>query len=380
VLATARFKAYPRRMIPVFLHDFFNIKPRHQVAQTELNAWLTTAHQRVVELTGTGATDLADHLRYMIADSAIQQRYTELGEINSQWNDHEIYRLTSETPRGATIEKRGQVFQKRAQEVFQEFYAKRLAPNHLLHVTCTGYISPSAPQVYFATQDTAPAITHAYHMGCYASMPAIRLAQSLVSSGTASVDVAHTEMCSLHMDAATHTAEQLIVQSLFADGHIVYRASAQQPQGESLRIIMVKEKLLPDSKQDMTWVTAQFGMQMSLSKDVPTKIALALSDFIEEVCTELNLDWQHLQANSDFAIHPGGPKILTLAQELLMLNDGQVQASQEILRERGNMSSATLPHIWQRLLEQPSDKKYVLSLAFGPGLTIFGAVFERTSL
>jgi predicted naringenin-chalcone synthase len=187
-------------------------------------------------------------------------------------------------------------------------------------------------------------------------------------------------MCSLHMDAATHTAEQLIVQSLFADGHIVYRASAQQPKGESLRIIMVKEKLLPDSKQDMTWVAAQFGMQMSLSKDVPTKIALALSDFIEEVCTELNLDWQHLQANSDFAIHPGGPKILTLAQELLMLNDGQIQASQEILRERGNMSSATLPHIWQRLLERPSDKKYVLSLAFGPGLTIFGAVFERTSL
>jgi predicted naringenin-chalcone synthase len=142
---------------------------------------------------------------------------------------------------------------------------------------------------------------------------------------------------------------------------------------------MVKEKLLPDSKQDMTWVASQFGMQMSLSKDVPTKIALALSDFISEVCQELDLSWEHLQANADFAIHPGGPKILTLAQELLLISDEQIKASKEILRERGNMSSATLPHIWQRLLEHPSDKKYVLSLAFGPGLTIFGAVFERTS-
>lgn len=366
-------------MKPVFLHEFFNILPRHRATQASLNEWLTVAHQRVVDLTKSGNDSLASSLRYMISDSAIQQRYTELGEINTDWESHQIYRLTSDTPKGATIEKRGQVFQQRAIEVFDDFYANRLPTQHLIHVTCTGYISPSAPQVYFADKQSAPAITHAYHMGCYASMPAIRLAQAFVASGTVDVDVAHTEMCSLHMDAATHTPEQLIVQSLFADGHIVYRASAQQPKGESLKILLIKEKLLPDSKQDMTWVASSFGMQMSLSKDVPTKIALALSDFITDVCQELNVSWEHLQANADFAIHPGGPKILTLAQELLTLSDQQVKASQEILRERGNMSSATLPHIWQRLLEHPSDKKYVLSLAFGPGLTIFGAVFERVS-
>jgi predicted naringenin-chalcone synthase len=366
-------------MNPVFLHDFLNVKPRHHASQTQLNAWLALAHQRVIELTDEGETQLTGNLRYMIADAAIQQRFTELGEINAHWDDHEIYRLTRETPRGATIEKRGQVFQRRALEVFQEFYSQRKPAEHLLHVTCTGYISPSAPQVCFADRADAPEITHAYHMGCYASMPAIRLARAIVASGTETVDLAHTEMCSLHMDAATHTAEQLIVQSLFADGHIVYRASSAQPSGEALKILLIKEKLLPDSKQDMTWVAAQYGMQMSLSKDVPTKIALALSDFIADVCGELKLDWEQLQANADFAIHPGGPKILVLAQELLGLSDDQVRASQEILRERGNMSSATLPHIWQRLLERPSAKKYVLSLAFGPGLTIFGAVFERVT-
>jgi len=366
-------------MGPVFLHQFFNIKPRHHASQAKLNEWLAVAHQRVLDLTHSGEGNLAENLRYMINDSAIHQRFTELAEIDANWDDHEIYRLTRETPQGATIEKRGQLFQQRALDVFAGFYAQRESAQHLIHVTCTGYISPSAPQVYFAARDHAPAITHAYHMGCYASMPATRLAQALVASGTKTVDIAHTEMCSLHMDAATHTPEQLIVQSLFADGHIVYRASAQKTASESFKILLIKEKLLPDSKQDMTWVASQYGMQMSLSKAVPTKIALALSDFIAEVCQELNLDWDQLQANSDFAIHPGGPKILTLAQELLLLNENQIKASQEILRERGNMSSATLPHIWQRLLERPSDKKYVLSLAFGPGLTIFGAVFERVS-
>ncbi len=366
-------------MEKVFLHDFFYILPRHRATQASLNEWLAIAHQRVIELTKNNDTPLPPSLRYMISDPAIQHRYIELGEINTDWESHQVYRLTSDSHRGASIEKRGQVFQQRALEVFHDFYAKRSTAQHLIHVTCTGYISPSAPQVYFATKESAPAITHAYHMGCYASMPAIRLAQALVSSGQATVDVAHTEMCSLHMDAATHTPEQMIVQSLFADGHIVYRASAQQPKGESLKILLIKEKLLPDSKQDMTWVTSSYGMQMSLSKDVPTKIALALSGFIEDVCQELDVNWEHLQANADFAIHPGGPKILTLAQELFALDESQIEASKIILRERGNMSSATLPHIWQRLLERPSDKKYVLSLAFGPGLTIFGAVFERVS-
>ena len=41
------------------------------------------------------------------------------------------------------------------------------------------------------------------------------------------------------------------------------------------------------------------------------------------------------------------------------------------------MSSATLPHVWKALDdERLATGTKVVSLAFGPGLTIFGAVFE----
>lgn len=364
-------------MKPVYLHHFFHVKPLHTYPQQVLNDWLVVAHKKVVELEAHGEELLASNLRYMISDQAIGYRYTELGEINQDWPSHQVYRLMPESPLGVNIEKRGEHYQARALDVFAKFYDERSVSHHLIHVTCTGYLSPSAPQIYFASRNTAPSITHAYHMGCYAAMPAIRMAQALVQSETPTVDLAHTEMCSLHMEAGTHTAEQLIVQTLFADGHIVYRASEERPAGESFKILLIKEKLLPDSKQDMTWVPSALGMKMSLSKNVPQKIALALSDFIQGVCRDLNLDWDELKVQADFAIHPGGPKILTLAQDLLQIEDNQIRASKEILYERGNMSSATLPHIWQRLLESPSNKKYVLSLAFGPGLTMFGSVFER---
>lgn len=80
---------------------------------------------------------------------------------------------------------------------------------------------------------------------------------------------------------------------------------------------------------------------------------------------------------SIFAIHPGGPKIIDSVQEVLELSNDQVVESKKVLFERGNMSSATLPHVWSEILNNnyPVGTK-VISYAFGPGLTLFGSVFE----
>ena len=78
-----------------------------------------------------------------------------------------------------------------------------------------------------------------------------------------------------------------------------------------------------------------------------------------------------------FAIHPGGPKIIDSIAHGLDLSEEQVSASIKILKSRGNMSSATLPHVWQQILsENYEDRQPIVSLAFGPGLSIFGSIFE----
>ena len=80
-----------------------------------------------------------------------------------------------------------------------------------------------------------------------------------------------------------------------------------------------------------------------------------------------------------FAIHPGGPRIIDEIAEHLGLRPDQVQASNAILRDCGNMSSATLPHVWQAILadEAVPSGTLIVSLAFGPGLTISGALLRK---
>jgi predicted naringenin-chalcone synthase len=311
--------------------------------------------------------------RFCVSERQINSRSFECPDVFREKEQALIYLLTPTTPSGVDIKVRHQFYSKRAQEVMKEIYDGETTPDHLVHVTCTGYVSPSAPQMYFSEKESSVEITHAYHMGCYASIPAVRMAESFSSHRRQKVDVVHTEMCSLHLNPALHTPEQM-VQSLFADGHIKYSLD-QEFQGRRFEVVAIKEKLIANSSEDMTWIPSPVGMHMTLSKEVPEKIKGSLVEFLREMASENGIKIEDLLKHSLFAIHPGGPKIIDAIEEKLELLPHQTVAAHQILKERGNMSSATLPHIWNEILESNYEGR-VVSLAFGPGLTIFGAIFE----
>jgi predicted naringenin-chalcone synthase len=186
----------------------------------------------------------------------------------------------------------------------------------------------------------------------------------------------------LHLNPLRHDAEQLVVQSLFADGYIRY--SLGPPGGgiqSGFTVLGFLERLIPDSLEDIGWIPGNFGMRMTLSRNVPDKIALVLEPFLTALAAECGCSRDDLR-EAIYAVHPGGPRIMDKVGEWLNLVPSQLQASREILFERGNMSSATLPHIWERLLKtsemapkmQPGT--LVVSLAFGPGLTIYGSLMR----
>lgn len=260
---------------------------------------------------------------------------------------------------------------------FADAYADEpVAPDDLIHVTCTGYASPSGAQKVVAARGwSTTRVTHAYHMGCYAALPALRTARGLVATGSQRVDIAHTELCTLHFDASDHALDQLVVQSLFADGMIRYCGVRDQGT-RGLAVLSLHERVLPDSAHAMTWTMGEGGrMKMTLSRDVPDRIASALRGFVLEL-----LDGKlGTLKRSIVAVHPGGPKIIDRVRDVLELDEAQVAASRGVLADYGNMSSATLPHIWMRILEDSRVPPGTLipSLAFGPGLTVCGALLEK---
>jgi predicted naringenin-chalcone synthase len=192
------------------------------------------------------------------------------------------------------------------------------------------------------------------------------------------VDIVHTELCTLHLDPSDHSAEQCVVQSLFGDGFIRY-SMRDSADGPGLEVLALSEQILPGSADAMGWTVADFGMRMTLTRDVPDRIAGALRPFVTELFDKSGLNLSKELKNSVVAVHPGGPKIIDRVREILELDPAQVQTSRDVLFDYGNMSSATLPHIWQRIVcdERVRAGATVLSLAFGPGLSVCGGLFRK---
>jgi predicted naringenin-chalcone synthase len=177
------------------------------------------------------------------------------------------------------------------------------------------------------------------------------------------------------------------VQTLFADGHVRYsvcsasagKGATAGDAGASLALMALRDEIVPDSSDSMAWAVSDHGMRMGLSRDAPLLIARAAREFVATLFADAGADFSRQSRDAVFAIHPGGPKVIDVMQQALELSDAQVGASREVLRTCGNMSSATLPHIWMKLAESgdvPAGSP-VVSLAFGPGLTLAGAFMVK---
>jgi predicted naringenin-chalcone synthase len=368
----------------IWLNRFQLQRPAHESDQQQLLDWIAEMHAAAAAaldgLSRTEHDDLRERLTRVIARCACSpSQIAKRGHV-----DRSFYG-DGTGAHGPDTHARTHAFVEIAEDVFDALYADETEPpRDLIHVTCTGYASPSAAQELVARKGwgSRTRVTHAYHMGCYAAMPAVRLAAgmlcaplSLAAPTPARVDIVHTEVCSLHFDPGAHTIEQLVVQSLFADGFIRYSAS-REPQG--LRVLSAAEAIVPDTASSMQWLVGDHGMEMTLARDVPERIAGALRGVVDECYRRAGLGLEDL-ARSVCAVHPGGPKIIDRVRDGLELREPQVAASRAVLRDFGNMSSATLPHVSMRVLADPAvaSGTPILSLAFGPGLTICAAVFRK---
>lgn len=380
--------------------------PRHLTSQADTLEWLALAHTRAEateaarEGRGFEEGPFLDSMRRRLARfgcgaDTIATRGHEIDDCSHQrWDDMEVYRLAQRAS-GEGMRARTKAFARVAGAAMERlFETADNAPEHLIHVTCTGYEAPSAAQLLVARRGwgARTRVTHAYHMGCYAALPALRMATGFALLGAAEgrsagaekrVDVAHTEICSLHMHPLRHDPEQLVIQSLFADGCIRYsiHSNAEALGGHpGLAVLAQDEWIVPESAGSMAWFCSDLGMEMVLARDVPSKIAASLAPFVESLLDQAGLPKSEV-ARAVFALHPGGPKIVDQIAATLGLAEPQISFSRAVLREHGNMSSATLPHVWQAIARSPDapDGQVVISLAFGPGLTLSGAVVRKVA-
>lgn len=377
--------------MPCALSDFQHIRPHHEIDQEKIQEWIVEVHARAAhcfenrEMVPFREELLSKIRRLGLGRERIENRGIHHSDLfQEDWSQMDVYPV-AEHPHGHGLAKRSHFFDREVTQIFERFYPENCPmPAHLVHVTCTGYVAPSPAQklVTLRQAGTMTTVTHAYHMGCYGSIPAIRMGagfNTLASpASTSSVDIVHTEICSLHMHPLRHSSEQLLVQSLFGDGFIKYTVSSKE-EGPHLKVLALHEETIPDSSHCMTWCCEDNGFGMTLSKEIPVLIARNIEGYLNRLCALSGRESVEVIKEALFAIHPGGPKILQQIKDLLGLEAIQIEHSVQVLKRYGNMSSATLPHIWEKMLgdaDVPHGKQ-IISLAFGPGLSVAGALFVK---
>jgi predicted naringenin-chalcone synthase len=120
----------------------------------------------------------------------------------------------------------------------------------------------------------------------------------------------------------------------------------------------------------MAWNIGDEGFEMVLSTAVPKLVGV----HVPAAVTALLGEGETFADVPVWAVHPGGRAILDRAQDALELPDGAVASSRAVLRDHGNMSSATVLFVLRDAVEQGlAPGSPVAAVAFGPGLTVESA-------
>lgn len=230
---------------------------------------------------------------------------------------------------------------------------------HVLVTCCTGLYAPGLDFeiVDHLGLETGVERTMVGFMGCYAAINALKLARHIVRSDPkAGVLMVNLELCTLHFQE-TQDLEQVLSFLVFADGAAASLITARE-QGFALDSF--KAVMVPGTRGLITWKIRGLGFDMLLSGRVPGELGRALHEGA-------------LMAERDgielWAVHPGGRSILDAVEKGLELPTEALAASREVLSCFGNMSSATVMFVLQRMMQQAQPGQRGCAMSFGPGLT-----------
>ncbi|VVT12856.1 type III polyketide synthase [Erythrobacter sp. EC-HK427] len=234
---------------------------------------------------------------------------------------------------------------------------------HLVIASCTGFMAPGLDQVIARRLGLASNVERVSigFMGCYAGVTLLRTAGHIVrSQPDAKVLAIAVELCTLHLQE-TDDLERLLAMTQFADGAAAALVSGS---GEGLALGEGISATLEESDDLITWSVGDTGFAMHLSGAVPGRLAEAMDS--DDLRAAITGD----APPQSWAVHPGGKSILDAVERGLALPADALDASRSVLNDFGNMSSATVIFVLERLLSERPESG--VALAFGPGLAMEG--------
>lgn len=338
--------------------------------------------------------EIGQKLSNLYKKTSINRRYSVLEDIEKPvdqwhfWGKNFPYEVPSTKARNKIYQKEAPKLAFKAAESALNLWAgDRKKITHIISVSCTGVIVPGIEFLLLQKFNLNKNVQRIgiNFMGCFGAFKGLAVASALACEDPNNrILLVCTELCSLHMQIGINP-DLIVGNAIFSDGAAAAIIGGNIQEGvtpEETPIWSIERTssyALPDTLDKMTWNLSDNGFVMNLSQEVPNIIKSYISDFTNNILGARPADTAGLAPvkSSDciWAVHPGGRKIIEVVEQSCELTKDQTQASWQVLADYGNMSSATLLFVLEKLVHTPA-KNYILGIGFGPGLSIEGLLLK----
>ena len=178
------------------------------------------------------------------------------------------------------------------------------------------------------------------------------------------------ELCSLCFPVSDITTADMVVSGLFGDGAaaVIGTGAAGPPAGGRPRVVATRSEVYPGSGDSLGWRLGADGFRIVLTAELADVVERRLNDSVTAFLADHGLTIDDIRS---WVCHPGGPRVLDAIQKALRLPDSAVEASRRSLAEAGNMSSVSVLHILEKVIDTcpPPPGSAGLMIGLGPGVS-----------
>lgn len=240
----------------------------------------------------------------------------------------------------------------------------------IITTSCTGFMIPSVDAYLVDKLGLRKNIKRlpVTEMGCAAGISALIYANDFMHAHPkAKVAIVSVELASITFQKDDFSMENLVSTAIFADGAAAVILANDSTDKVAPRILDTDMYHFNNTTHLMGYELRNSGLKIVLDRDVPDKIQEHFPDLFLPFLSKNKLDVKDIH---NYMFHPGGKKIIASIEDYIGRFGKDISDSKAVLHERGNLSSATILHILERVLAKPHEREELgYMLAFGPGFS-----------
>lgn len=266
--------------------------------------------------------------------------------------------------------------EKALRSVFEKTGIKSMEIDLFITVSCTGFMIPSLDAHLmnrFPFRANARRLPVS-ELGCAAGVSSLIMASDYIRAyPDSNVLILSLELCTLNVQSTDTSADHVISTALFGDGAAA--AIVTGKPGDGLHVLGTASRFFPRTLDFMGYDVETTGLHIFLSPEIPRFILGNISPQMESILAESGLRVADIDS---WLFHPGSSRILKALEKGLDIDGGKLAESTEVLRNYGNLSSATIFFVIDTYLrdERKRSGSYQLIGAVGPGFGVDTVVTE----